>query len=327
MSFAGLGGQTKDAQTVQVRVQVIDVQPLALDLVVPTYISASDLTQRIARDAGLGAHWPDGTRKHYWLRARGRVVLDNERLQDFGIQPGELVHLLPQPPAGSAIIERPADVVDVGSHQGDGPLGALGAVGGALVMTVLAAVSLAVPAGLHATDELNVEYLVWSAAAGLVARGAFPAFALGGLCVTAVRHVLGGEGKAPKHLAGVVPAGLLVLAAFVPALVVGIPFGDLAWALVPALLSVIAGAVAGWLAWYGAVGPMVRSPHASATEVQAEAQQMYACGLCGQAVSPDVRADCVHKCGRVFHSGCYKARMALGTADTCAVCGHKTRAA
>src|SRR4051812_16322655 len=126
MSFAGLGAQTKDAQTVQVRIQVIDVQPFALDLVVPTYIHASDLTQRIARDAGLGANWPDGTRKHYWLRARGRVVLDHERLQDFGIQPGELVHLLPQPPAGSGIIERPAEVVGSGSHLGDGPLGMLG---------------------------------------------------------------------------------------------------------------------------------------------------------------------------------------------------------
>jgi hypothetical protein len=176
MSFAGLGAQTKDAQTVQVRIQVIDVQPFALDLVVPTYIHAADLTQRIARDAGLGANWPDGTRKHYWLRARGRVVLDHERLQDFGIQPGELVHLLPQPPAGSGIIERPADVVNGGSHLGDGPLGAIGPLVTALFLTVVLAVALYVPAGLHATDDNNVEYLVVWAALALMARGFFSAF-------------------------------------------------------------------------------------------------------------------------------------------------------
>ena len=51
----------QDAQTVPVHVQVIDLDPFALDMVVPTYLPASDLTQRVARDAGLGAYWPDGS--------------------------------------------------------------------------------------------------------------------------------------------------------------------------------------------------------------------------------------------------------------------------
>ena len=55
----------RDAGTVPVRVQVIDLETNALDMVVPTYLPASDLTQRVARDAGLGAYWEDGTRRHF----------------------------------------------------------------------------------------------------------------------------------------------------------------------------------------------------------------------------------------------------------------------
>ena len=51
-----------DSQVVTVRVQVVDMQPFTLDLQVPTYLPARDLTQRIARDAGLNAYWTDGRR-------------------------------------------------------------------------------------------------------------------------------------------------------------------------------------------------------------------------------------------------------------------------
>ena len=37
-------------QTVTLRVQVIDMRSFTLDLQVPTYLPAQDLTQRIARD-------------------------------------------------------------------------------------------------------------------------------------------------------------------------------------------------------------------------------------------------------------------------------------
>ena len=40
-------------QTIQVRIQVIDMKPQVLDLRVPVYLKASDLSQRIIRDAGL----------------------------------------------------------------------------------------------------------------------------------------------------------------------------------------------------------------------------------------------------------------------------------
>src|SRR5689334_10487542 len=87
----------QDAGTVPVRVQVIDLEPFALDMVVPTYLPAKDLTQRVARDAGLGAYWPDGTRRLFYLRARGRLLGEEEKLQDLGVIPYELLHLLPEP--------------------------------------------------------------------------------------------------------------------------------------------------------------------------------------------------------------------------------------
>ena len=72
----------RDAGTVPVHVQVIDLEPFALDMVVPTFIPVSDLTQRVARDAGLGAFWEDGTRRHFYLRARGRLLQDHEKLEE-----------------------------------------------------------------------------------------------------------------------------------------------------------------------------------------------------------------------------------------------------
>ncbi|MDI6772700.1 MAG: hypothetical protein QME77_08970, partial [bacterium] len=61
------GAYGEAQQTVTVRVQVIDMNSFTLDLQVPTYLPARDLTQRIARDAGLDAYWDDGRRRLYWL--------------------------------------------------------------------------------------------------------------------------------------------------------------------------------------------------------------------------------------------------------------------
>ena len=90
-----------ESTVVNLRVQVIAMKSFTLDLQVPTYLPARDLTQRVARDAGLDAFWGDGRRRLYWLRARGRLMLDDEKLSDLGVINGELVYLLPEPPAGS----------------------------------------------------------------------------------------------------------------------------------------------------------------------------------------------------------------------------------
>ena len=63
-----------DQNTVSLRVQVIDMEPQILDLRLPIFLKSSDLSQRIAREAGLQAYWPDRTRKLYALRARGRLL-------------------------------------------------------------------------------------------------------------------------------------------------------------------------------------------------------------------------------------------------------------
>ena len=46
------------ADTVQVQIQVIDVNSFSLSLILPTFRPASDLTVRIAKDAGLDSTWP-----------------------------------------------------------------------------------------------------------------------------------------------------------------------------------------------------------------------------------------------------------------------------
>ena len=68
-----------------VRVQVIDLQSFTLDLTLPTYLPARDLSQRIARDAGLTAYDDQAKRRRYWMRARGRLVQEHETLADLGV--------------------------------------------------------------------------------------------------------------------------------------------------------------------------------------------------------------------------------------------------
>ena len=38
----------KDAQTIPVHVQVVDLEPMTLDVIPPDYLPAADLTQRVA---------------------------------------------------------------------------------------------------------------------------------------------------------------------------------------------------------------------------------------------------------------------------------------
>ena len=114
------------AATVPIRLQVIDMEPFALDLEVPAYLAVGDLTHRLATDAGLAPHWEDGTRRTFFLRARGRVLQPEEKLQDLGIVPFELLHLLPQPPVGSGVQERPPEYPELAGYAAGGKLQLLG---------------------------------------------------------------------------------------------------------------------------------------------------------------------------------------------------------
>jgi len=299
MSFPNVGPQ--DAGTVPVRVQVIDMEPFALDLVVPTYLSAGDLTQRVARDAGLGAYWPDGTRRLFWLRARGRVLQEHERLDDLGIVPHELLHLLPQPPQGAGVEERPPEYPE---NKGYAAAGNLNVVGG---LAMIGAWTAGWTLALFASQNPLV--------------GALPAVGLELLCTSFARHLLGGEGSSWRIpvVGGLVFLPLYLLVALLVFFLGGVEPTPLAIALGPGFLIGLLGVLLGWLAWYGAVEKLPERVQAQVKHE--EAQAVYNCGICGLPVTPDVRADCKFGCGQIFHSGCYAARMSVSGSGGCPVCG------
>lgn len=296
--------QLRDDKTVTVRVQVIDMNSFTLDLRLPTYLVARDLTQRVARDAGLDAYWPDGRRRLYWLRARGRLVGDNENLQDLGVINGELVYLLPEPPAGSGVMEQSPDYPENRGYTGKGTLALLGAVLGVLIW------------GLAWGAALSVER---SAITVMV-----PGMGMGLLCTSFARHAWGGQGSSPRILV----TGIVL---FIVALVVVFLFPwildqrhDLASIYaesVPGLVIGLVGVIAGWLAWWGPVESLPPLQLQAQTPVQ-EVAAVVPCGICAGQVTVDVRMECQYGCGRFFHVGCYKAKMSVYRGDPriCGVC-------
>jgi len=93
-------------------------------------------------------------------------------------------------------------------------------------------------------------------------------------------------------------------------------------------LSGVTGVFMGWLAWFGAVEPLPPEAAQKATETIQQATEV-PCGICGQGVplaDLEIRYDCGFGCGRVFHSGCYRARASVARDDSCAVCGYQPQA-
>jgi len=292
-----------EAESIPLRVQVIDMRPRTLDLVVPTYLPARDLTQRVARDAGLQAYWPDGRRRRFWIRARGRVVGDDERLSDVGVIANELVHLLPEPP-NNEVEEQYPDYPETHDYPASGTLAILGGV---------------------------VSLLLWSAGWGVALSAGpgilgvvLPGLGLGLLSCSVARHVLGGEGGRLSIAAVglIVSVLMLVPAALVPILS-GLPVEVVMPKLLPGGLVSVLGVVIGWLAWWGPVEPLpARAPKAQQDAAQQEAQTV-PCAICGMPATMDVAVGCPHSCGRAFHKGCYQARMAVAHEDAsrCTICG------
>jgi hypothetical protein len=292
------------AGTVLVQIQVVDLVPQTLALELPTYLRSGDLTQRVARDAGLGAYWPDGNRRLFWLRARGRLMTKDETLGDLGVVRGELLHLLPQPPPGAQVVEQVPDYPKTRGYPASGNL-ALGLNGFWVVVWALAW-------GVALTVERNL----WTVM--------IPGFALGCLSVSLARHLFGGEGRRVR-VAGVGAAVALLLCAFT--VVVPLFYGadptqvvqEVAAGWVLALLGVLIG----WLAWWGAVEPL---PPRAEVEAAAELNQGPAlsdCYICQQPVEPNVQTPCRYRCGQVFHMGCYQARAsAAGRVEEgkCEIC-------
>lgn len=295
------------AGTVPVHVQVLDVEPFALDMELPTYLPARDLTQRVARDAGLGAYWEDGTRRRFWLRARGRLLGDDERLDDVGVVPHELVHLLPQPPEGSGLVERSPEYPPNRGYAGAG--------------------NANVAMGLLAAGAYTAAWTVALSTSPGPVTGLLPGVGLALLVTTLARHLWGGEGSEIRvpltamalYLALFALVGIGVWAAGpleIPVLAMGLGSG---------LVGGVFGVMLGWLAWYGAVEPLPAPAVQGAAPVAAAAapEATSPCGICGGPVEAAVRADCGRGCGRAFHAGCLRARQALAASpgSGCGICG------
>ena len=95
---------------------------------------------------------------------------------------------------------------------------------------------------------------------------------------------------------------------------------------VPGLIMGMVGVMCGWLAWWGAVEPLAPLlPAQDGANTDNEAGAVVPCGICGQVVKSEVRAECAYRCGRYFHTGCLRARQSVYTGDPthCAVCNVK----
>lgn len=309
---------TDDQNVVQLRVQVIDLRSFTLDLQVPTYLPAKDLSQRVARDAGLEAYWPDGRRRLFWIRARGRLMTEGEKLSDLGVVNGELVYFLPEPPPGSGVAEQVPEYPETRDYAGAGYPALFGSLALVAAWGVLWGVVLAEDRSLWVTT--------------------LPGLALGLMCASLARHTWGGRADRVRVAATALFFQLTIsLVAFLAPIIAywapsllgftSAPVGDAPklWEVyrdgAPGIVLGMVGVMLGWLAWWGAVEPLPPR-EAIAAEEAANQEVLATCGICQQEVAAAVRMDCPHACGLVFHKGCHAARLAVyhGSAARCAVC-------
>ena len=299
-----------EQNVVSLRVQVIDVNSFSLDLQVPTYLPGRDVTQRIARDAGLDAYWPDKRRRLYWLRARGRLVGDDEKLSDLQVIDGELVYLLPQPPPDSGVIEQPPEYPETHPYAGAGYVQVLVSLFGVILWSV--------GWGLAVVHDRSLPVVL------------LPGLGLGLWCGTLARHTWGGRGNRVR----IPMTGLaleLALSFFVfltPVLYAyattgqmdAVDYQGLVAQALPGVIAGMLGVLVSWLAWWGAVEPL---PPMQVMQAEAPvALALATCGICARPVDQSVRNDCVHGCGQIFHVGCFKAKQAMYRGDPrrCVVC-------
>lgn len=274
-----------EQNTVSLRVQVIDMEAQILDLRLPTFLKSSDLSQRIAREAGLQAYWPDRTRKLYALRTRGRMLQPNETLHDLRVIDNELLYILPQIRRGSPLQEQTPEYPSESSYAA----GALSV----LLILIVSIMFFSVNWGLSLSEEGEWTTLI------------FPAMAVGVLCSSFSRHAWGGKAMQPKVIG---LAFVLYLMALLPCYLVSflVPADPgFMRRMLPGVLSGVVGLLVGWLAWWGSVERLIRKKNEVVQEKVQQAQ--YSCAICGGAIKSTVLVTCVHQCGRKFHKGCFTA--------------------
>lgn len=297
---------TSAAGTVSIRVQVIDVESSTLELVVPTYIPAKDITQRIARDANLGAYWPDGTRRAYTLRARGRLLGPDERLDAFNIVPHELLHLLPQPPVPVEVIERPMDTRALRPQTGFDT--------GSIVLGFLFLVVFSVAWSVSLLESTSV----------LV--GILPSLAIGMAASNFSRIVWGGSGPLWREpLTALLVFVLSVACAFIPLLIFVDWSLDASFQIGFTIVGGLFGLVVGWIVNRGGVEPLpplskAAMTHEAATH-QVASTMSHHCGLCQTPVAANVMTGCPRGCDKKFHSGCLGSITLTVEGAQCTFCG------
>lgn len=293
-----------DANVVQLRVQVIDLNAFTLDLQVPRYLPAKDVSQRIARDAGLEAFWANNKRRLYYLRARGRLLGESETLQDIGVVDGELVYLLPEPPPDGQVVEQVPEYPETHDYPAAG--------WGPLIGTLALMMAWALGWGWALVHDRGLLTVL------------LPGLGLGFLAATLSRHAFGGKGTELRIpvLAMFLHTIITVLAFIPPLFLSGTDLVGLLVQGIPGLIVGYASVFIGWLSWWGAVPPLPRRAAQPQGQVTSNAAQL-PCNICGLPVDTAVQSFCRHGCGRIFHSGCYAAKTAVyrGDPSLCAICG------
>ena len=294
-----------DQNTVSLRVQVIDMEPQILDLRLPIFLKSSDLSQRIAREAGLQAYWPDRTRKLYALRARGRLLQPNETLGDLGVVNNELLYILPQIRPGSSLLEQKPEYPVESVHKA-GKLG--------ILVTLLCFIMFfSVNWGFALTEE------------GSWLSLCLPALAVGILCSSFSRHAWGGKAMQPRVIGSALLLYVMVLfPCYFVSLLLPVDEGFFR-RMLPGIVTGGIGLLVSWLSWWGAVEPLIKKKAVVQEEIVQDT--VHTCAICGGGIAENVLKDCVHQCGRVFHQGCYTASASAyrGPEGFCHVCNVKLR--
>ena len=288
-----------EQNTVSLRVQVIDMEPKMLDLRLPTFLKASDLSQRIAREAGLQAYWSDRTRKSYELRARGRLLTPNETLLDLGVVDNELLYILPQIRPNTPLQEQQPE------YPAESTLAATLLV---LITLLVSIMFFSINWGLSLVSEAD-----WSTLC-------LPAMGVGVLCSSFSRHALGGKAMDVRIIGA---AFLLYIMALIPCFLVSLLLpvdNGFFHRMMPGIITGFVGLLVSWLAWWGAVEPLVKRQEAPQLDIVQQVQ--YVCAICGGGIAEDMVAQCVQQCGRIFHKGCYQASATAyrGPQGFCHVC-------
>ena len=281
---------------------MIDIEPKQIDVTVPRYLAADNLSQRVIRDAGLQSHWKSGYRRNYTFRARGRVIHPKETLENLGVVNGELIYLLPEPDPALGIIEQNPEYPKVHDYLGQGIPMLAGTISLVLVFSFFWGMALT-------TSQHWIVTIV-------------PSLGLATLCISFARHAWGG--RASQMRVGLTGLALYIIALgppfFAPVFRAGISFGEFLSVLGPGVVMGIGALIISWLAWWGPVEPLNRQVVEEQRRLE-EVGVRNKCGVCKREIDAKFEVHCSY-CGHYFHIGCMEAkqRSVQGAPRRCPIC-------